>query len=125
MVKIYENSRNHRKIFSDTPLPTKSGDYLYFLRVGEPDERVFKIGTTNRPLDRLKEHLLFYKTNLEVLWFSPTYSKYTTLRIEDRQKNNWIENMSWEYLRNDRFRIPPDVDEIVIKVKKEYTIKLR
>ena len=126
VVKIYENSRNHRKIFSNCPLPTKSGDYLYFLRIGNSDERVFKIGTTNRPLERLQEHLRAYKTDVEVLWFSPAYEWLTTLRVERKQKDYWIENMSdWKYINNDRFFIPEDVDEIVITVKKEYKIKLR
>ena len=124
MVKIYENRKNHRKIFSNRPLPVKSGDYLYFLRVGNPDERVFKIGTTNRPLERLQEHMRAYGTDLEVLWFSPAYEWLTTLRIERRQKDYWIQNMNWQYIKNDRFIIPPDVKEIVIKVRKEYHISL-
>ena len=124
MVKIYENRKNHRKIFSNRPLPVKSGDYLYFLRVGNPDERVFKIGTTNRPLERLQEHMRAYGTDLEVLWFSPAYEWLTTLRVERRQKDYWIENMNWQYIKNDRFIIPPDVKEITIKVRKEYHISL-
>ena len=125
MVKIYENRNNHRKIFSNFPLPTKSGDYIYFLRVGNPNERVFKIGTTNNPLRRLKQHLDSYETDVEVLWFSPAYEWLTTLRIERRQKDYWLANMNWEYIKNDRFIIPSDVDEIVITVKKDYVIKLR
>lgn len=124
MEKIYENRKSHRKIFSNCPLPSKSGDYLYFLRVGDPSERIFKIGTTNRPLERLQEHMRAYGADLEVLWFSPAYEWLTTLRIERRQKDYWIQNMNWQYIKNDRFIIPPDVKEVIIKVRKEYHISL-
>lgn len=125
VVKIYENSRNNRKIYFNYPCPTKSGNYIYFLRIGESDSNLYKIGTTNRPLERLQEHLRYYKTNVEVLWFSPTVSKYTALRIEDRQKNHWLNLGEWSYINNDRFIIPPNVEEVVIQIKKEYRIKLR
>lgn len=124
MEKIYENRKNHRKIFSNCPLPSKSGDYIYFLRIGGPNSELHKIGTTNRPLERLQEHLRYYETDVEVLWFSPIVSKYTALRVEDRQKDYWIQNMNWEYIKNDRFIIPPDVKEVIIKVRKEYHISL-
>lgn len=125
MEKIYENRKNHRKIFSDFPLPTKSGDYIYFLRIGGPNSELHKIGTTNRPLERLQEHLRYYETDVEVLWFSPTVSRYTALRIEDRQKKYWIDLGEWDYINNDRFIIPSYVEEVVIKIKKEYKVKLR
>lgn len=125
MVEFYENRNNSRKIFFNYPLPTKSGNYIYFLRIGGKDSDLYKIGTTNRPLERLQEHLRYYKTDLEVLWFSPAISKYTSLRIEDRQKSYWIDLGEWDYINNDRFIIPSSVEEIIIQIKKEYKVKLR
>lgn len=132
IINIY-NGRKY-KIFSEVgKLPKdlkrkeikKDLGYLYFIRIGEPSKRLFKIGTTNRPLERMLEHCRHYKKEITVLWFSPQLSKYTTLRIEDRQKNFWIENRpDWEYLENDRFIIPPDVHNIEITIKKNYPIRI-
>lgn len=99
--------------------------YLYFIRIGEENERLFKIGTTNRPLVRMLEHARYFQKEIVVLWFSPQLSKYTTLRIEDRQKNFWIENKpDWKYLENDRFIIPSEVHDLEITIKKNYSIRI-
>lgn len=130
MTEIYQHPKTHRTIRSCIRVPTKEGDYLYFIRLvpisGCSRKKAYKIGTTNGPLQRMKEHLRYYKYeyNIEILWISPTYSKYTTLRIEDRMKNWWIEQTQWEYIRNDRFIIPDDVKEIIITVRKDYIIQI-
>ena len=99
--------------------------YLYFTRIGSEADRIFKIGTTNRPLDRMLEHCKYFKKEITVFWFSPPLSKYTTSRIEDRQKDFWIENKpDWEYLENDRFIIPHDVHDVEITIKKIYSIRI-
>lgn len=122
-MELLYNGRKY-KIYGRQPLPTKEGNYLYFIQIGEPEERLFKIGTTNRPLQRMLEHCKYYDKKINVLWFSPCYSKYTTLRIEDKMKAWWQEFTSWEYVTNDRFIIPPEVGEITITVKKEYKIAI-
>ena len=125
---IYTHPKNGRQIRGN--LPKHDGDYIYFLRLipapGSTQHQAYKIGTTDRPLDRMKEHLRAYKYefDIEILWFSPHYSKYTTLRIEDRMKEWWIEQTEWEYIRNDRFIIPDTVKEIIITVRKDYIIRI-
>lgn len=99
----------------------KNKFYIYFIRIGEPDKRLFKIGTTNNIDRRMKEHKRYYKENVTILGVIPVTSEYTTLRVEKQTKENWIENHpDWQYLRNDRFIIPEDVTEIEIKVRKSY-----
>ena len=126
---LYKHPKTGKEV-RGASLPKKKGDYLYFVRLvpGPETERrlAYKIGTTDRPLERMKEHLRSYKYqyNIEVLWFSPCYSKYTTLRIEDRMKSWWIEQQAWEYIRNDRFIIPTETKEIIITVRKDYIIKI-
>ena len=75
-------------------------------------------------MERMKEHLRNYGEDLYVLWISPAYSKWTTVRVEDRQKKWWREQGGWQYLRNDRFVIPEGVKEITITVRKEWRIPL-
>ena len=99
--------------------------YIYFVRIGEPSARLFKIGTTNNMDRRMKEHKRYYKQDIEVLGVIPVTSEYTTLRVERDTKAKWIEETDWEYMRNDRFIIPEEVEEITIKVRKEYKIKIR
>ena len=126
---IYSHRTKHNTISSNIPLPTKEGDYVYFIRLvpmwgGMPR---YKIGTTNRPLARLKEHIKNYKYefNIEVLWFSPCYrSVETTTRVERRMIKFWSEFLGWEYIPNDRFILPDDVTEIFIRVRKDYPIRI-
>ena len=127
MEQIY-NGRKH-KIFSRVKIPKalgkrEPGGYLYFLRIGAPDHRKFKIGTSNDVLRRMIEHAGYYGEPIYILWVSPLLSKYTTLRIEDRQKDEWIASMPWEYLENDRFIIPDGVDEVGIRIRKTYVVAL-
>lgn len=109
-------------INSKVTIPTKRGDYIYFIHLGD---RTYKIGTTNDIIRRMKEHLKFYKINeLSVLWVSPSVSKYTTFRVEDKMKQWWIEENCWEYLANDRFIIPAEVKDVIITIRKDYKISL-
>ena len=98
----------------------KNKQYIYFCRIGEPAERLFKIGTTNNIKRRMSEHKRSYKKDIEVLGVIAVTSKYTTLRVEEQTIEKWKMNEGWEYHRNDRFTIPPEVTEVTIKVKKEY-----
>lgn len=101
----------------------KPTDYIYFIRIGEPTENLYKIGTTNNIARRMTQHQRYYKKPVEVLWVSPAYSKYTTLRVEDRTINIWKELEGFEYIRNDRFIIDPSIHKVTIKVRKEWTIE--
>ena len=129
METIYTHRTKRNTISSNMPIPTKDGNYIYFIRLvpicgGIPR---YKIGTTNRPLQRLKEHLKNYKYefNIEVLWFSPRYgSVETTTRDERRMIRFWSEFLGWEYIPNDRFILPDDVTEISIRVRKDYFIRI-
>lgn len=99
----------------------KNKYYIYFVRIGESGNRLFKIGTTNNMDRRMKEHKRYYKQDVTVLGVIPVTSEYTTLRVEKQTKELWREiHPDWEYLRNDRFIIPKDVKEIEIKVRKIY-----
>ena len=126
---IYTHRTKKNTISTNKNLPTKEGDYIYFIRLvpvfdGKPR---YKIGTTNRPLQRLKEHLknYHYEFNIEVLWFSPRYNSVeTTTRVERRMIKFWSEFLGWEYIPNDRFILPDDVDEVVIRVRKDYPIRI-
>jgi len=124
LIELYTHPKSGLKIFTLCPLPKKRGDHLYFIRIGKKSVRLHKIGTTNDMLERMKEHVRNYKENIYILWISPAYSKWTTVRVEDRQKKWWIEKTNWEYVRLDRFIIPPDVKEVVITVRKEWHIPL-
>lgn len=98
----------------------KNKYYIYFVRIGEPADRLFKIGTTNDMDRRMKEHKRYYKKDIAVLGVIPVTSEYTTLRVEKQTKEKWKQNGDWKYLRNDRFIIPQNVTEVIIKVRKEY-----
>lgn len=98
--------------------------YIYFIRIGEPADRLFKIGTTNDMHRRMQEHRRAYKSDITVLGTIAVTSKYTTLRVEENMISEWKKNEGWVYKRNDRFIIPPEVETIKIKVKKEYEFSL-
>lgn len=99
--------------------------YVYFIRIGKPSNRLFKIGTTCEPIRRMKEHAKNYQAEITVLWLSPPLlSRYTTLRVEDRMREQWKKLEGWGYERLDRFYIPKNVKTISIKIKKEYSFKI-
>lgn len=119
---VYENKSGFKCDFGN--LKIKEGDLIYCLQIGEPVNgvKVIKVGTTNDILRRCKEHLLYYKKNIKVLWLSPIVSKYTTLRVEDKTKEKWAEN--YKYIRNDRFEMPETVKKLTIKIRKEYEFSI-
>ena len=66
----------------------KNKHYIYFIRIGEPDKRLFKIGTTNNMNRRMNEHKRYYKEDVTILGVIPVTSEYTTLRVEKQTKEN-------------------------------------
>ena len=129
MERIYTHQKSRCTISSRITLPKKKGDYIYFVKLvprTQDFKTTWKIGTTDRPIDRMKEHLRYYKYefDIEVYWFSPCLSKYTTLRIEDRTKLLWQTFQDWEYIRNDRFLLPQEIKEVTIKIRKNYIIQI-
>lgn len=103
----------------------KDFQYAYFLRIGDPQERLFKIGTTNDPRRRMLEHERAYKKPVTVLWLSPKLrGRFSALKIEEDNKEKWISEENWEYLRNDRFVIPENVNQVKITIKKDYFVQL-
>ena len=113
------------QIFTKVPLPKKKGEYVYFIRIGEPEERKYKIGTTNDILRRMAEHYKNYKqTPIYILWVSPAYSKWTTLRVEENTIQDWKNIEDFTYIRNDRFIIPSHIETVKIKVRKTYEVAL-
>lgn len=116
--------------FADLPTAKKQKNgkdyqYVYFLRIGDPQERLFKIGTTNDPRRRMLEHERNYKKPVTVLWLSPKLrGRFTSLKVEEDNKEKWIAGTNWEYLRDDRFIIPPEVDSVKITIKKDYFVQL-
>ena len=97
-------------------------NYLYFICIGAPSDNLYKIGTTNNIARRMRQHELYYKKPIKLIWVSPAYSKYTTLRVEEQTINRWRELEGFKYIRNDRFIISPEIHQVKIKVKKEWTI---
>ena len=116
--------------FADLPTAKKQNNgkdyqYVYFLRIGDPQERLFKIGTTNDPRRRMLEHERNYKKPVTVLWLSPKLrGRFTSLKVEEDNKEKWINGTNWEYLRNDRFIIPPEITSVKITIKKDYFVQL-
>lgn len=98
--------------------------FIYLLRVGEPQERLFKIGTTNNIDRRIKEHKRYYKKDVHLLGYIPVKSEYTTLRVEKQTKELWKTLPDWTYMRNDRFIIPEGIEKVQIKVRKIYEFSL-
>lgn len=119
-------------VYSKVKIPKAIPDdeakgYLYFIRIGEIGEETteYKIGTSCRVLERMTEHARSHKKNIYVLWVSPKYSKWTTLRVEAAQKKIWREmQKDWTYKRQDRFIIPSSVREVSIHVSKDHNISL-
>lgn len=99
-------------------------DHVYFIRIGARSENLYKIGTTNNIERRMHEHERNYKKPIEVLWISPAYSKYTTLRVEDSIKEQWRALDGFQYIPNDRFVINPSINQVKIKVRKEWMIDI-
>lgn len=99
-------------------------EYIYFVRIGDPSARLFKIGTTNDINRRMKEHKRYYKEDITILGLIPLTSKYTTLRVEKKMIDLWKTFEGWIYKRNDRFIIPEEVKQITITVRKDYIFNI-
>lgn len=94
---------------------------------------ILKIGTTNDPDRRKKEHERNYRKaqahtmpvdeNFHYLLCLPL-SKYNTLRYEDDNKRQWRQQQIGEYIRNDRFKLGKNPPNIKLKIRKEYEIEL-
>lgn len=116
-----------RKIFSKVKIPKKEGEYIYFISFPKEkteERKLVKIGTTNNIMRRMKEHSKNYNTDIIIEWISSAYSKWTTLRVEDKMKRFWIEKPFWQWVRNDRFLIPNSISKITITVKKDYSFEI-
>lgn len=101
----------------------KKIDHIYFIRIGNPSENLYKIGTTNNLKRRMREHQKSYQKPIEILWVSPPYSKWTTLRVEAAMIEKWKEMEGFEYIRNDRFIIDPTIRVVTIKVRKNWIVE--
>ena len=100
----------------------KKKDHVYFIRIGDPSENLYKIGTTNNLKRRMREHEKNYQKHIEVLWVSPAYSKWTTLKVETAMIEQWRQAEGFEYIRNDRFIIDPAIRSVSIKVRKNWIV---
>ena len=98
------------------------GNYIYFIRIGDKSENLYKIGTTNDIARRMRQHERYYHKSVTVLWVSKPYSKYTTLRVEERTIEKWKQEEGFQYIRNDRFIIDPSIREVSVKVRKDWVI---
>ena len=107
----------------DLPEPTPK-EFIYLIQVGEVQDgrRLIKIGTTNNIRRRMGQLMRHYKQNMTIFWISPPYAHFTTLRVEDEMKNIWRAYAGFEHIPNDRFWIPANVQQLTVKVKKEYGI---
>lgn len=112
----------------------KEKEFLYVGYYRDIEGRIMlKIGTTNDLKRRQTEHTRNYRRaknytmpadeKFHYLWDLPL-SKYNTLRYEDKNRTNWIEEGIGEFVRNDRFVIPQSLTEVTIKIRKCYTIPL-
>lgn len=94
---------------------------------------ILKVGTTNDLKRRAAEHSRNYKkasnhtmpksSKFEYIWTLPL-SKYNTLRYEDKTIDLWKEMEIGTYIRNDRFVCPSIPSEVLVKIRKEYIVKL-
>ena len=96
---------------------------VYFIRIGDPSDNLYKVGSTNNIERRMYELERYYKKSVTVLWTSPAYSKYTALRIEEQTIESLKNITGFSWIRKDRFIIDPSIHKITIKVKKEWTIE--
>lgn len=128
MKTVYIHPKQANTIETLFEIPMKEGEYLYFIRLlnRRTREPTYKIGTTKNILRRMKEHLREYsfEYDIQILWISPSYSKFTTLRVEHKTKEKWKHMEGWQHIREDRFKIPSFIQEIKITVRKDYIIQI-
>ena len=112
----------------------KEKEFLYVGYYKDVESRIMlKIGTTNDLKRRQAEHTRNYKKAknytmptdeiFHYLWTLPL-SKYNTLRYEDKNRQRWIDASIGDFVRNDRFVIPPTLAEVTVIIRKCYTIPL-
>ena len=109
-------------------------EYLYVGHYVDTDGKyVLKIGTTNDLQRRKTEHTRNYRRakkhtlppNCEFVYdWHIALSKYNTLRYEDRNRQTWQEMGIGEFVRNDRFVVSTELEEVEIKIRKTYKISL-
>lgn len=100
--------------------------YLYLCYVWDKEikrERL-KVGTSCDVLRRMREHQRDFGGQVRLFWVSPTFSKYTTLRVESNFKDFTRNHLEWDYKRNDRFLVPEGVEVVEVVVRKTYVINL-
>lgn len=99
---------------------------FYILQLGEEKERYFKIGMTDCLDRRMYEHLgnkAYEGRDIVVLFVKSSASKYSAERIEDNVREE-LKKIGFTYVRNDRFYIPKNITEIIVKVRKEYKVAI-
>ena len=113
----------------------KNGKEFYYVGhyITEDGKYVLKPGTTNDLRRRRTQHNSDYRktpnfrmksgTYFEYDWFIPL-SKYNTLRIEDKIKDEFQKAGFGFFQNNDRFVFDEKPSQIVVKIRKEYIITL-
>ena len=108
-----------------------------FLYVGHyittKGEYILKIGTTDNPTRRAKEHTRNYKRAAQYTmhpqgeftydWILPL-SWLNTLRYEERNRELWKAQNIGEFVRNDRFLCKTKPKTVEITIKKTYIVEL-
>lgn len=118
-------SRKIWKVYSNKALPKEGkGEHNYIIILNYKKNKILKIGTAKSIKNRLYELLAIYEVDIIICWISPPYSKYTTLRAEDKNREVYKNNANWEWIKLDRFRIPNDVTNIIFTVRKDYVIPI-
>lgn len=107
---------------------TSQKNYIYLIQVlGDPkfpNKIVYKIGTTCNIIQRMKQHLAKYKCKkIILLWISPLYSIHTALRVEHKFVRE-VKQSDWKHIPQDRFFVPEGVEEIIIRVRKDWVVKI-
>ena len=109
-------------------------EFLYVgFYIDTDGQYVLKIGTTKDLDRRQKEHTKNYRQakrhtlppegTFEYIWHKPL-SKYNTIRYEDSNRENWKNLGIGEFVRNDRFVLSEGVNQVSIRIRKEYEITL-
>lgn len=118
-------TRKFWSLYSDKDLPTKGGEFNYVVILNYKRNKVLKIGTTKDLLNRFYALLGEYEVDIIICWISNPYTKYTTLKAEDKNREIYKSIPNWEWVRLDRFRIPDDVSSIIFTVRKDYIIPIK
>lgn len=112
---------------------TNEKEFLYVMGYyAKSGEFIGKIGTSNDPFRRAKEHNRTYRKTpnypmadgeeIKIFWMLPL-SWLNTLRYEKLNKELW-QAKGYKFLKNDRFVFSEKPSELTVKIKKEYVITL-